>query len=460
MSLAIADYGSLQAPLLTEFKGIPFLGASPFIKKDPLNFLSALVNRSDKVLKMQHVGQTVFLVNSPIGIEYVLEKANKKFRKGNFYNKVKPVFGKGLPVLEKEDWKRHRQLMQPSFRKQELERIAYLSVELANDLIAKWTSSSNKTVNVDADMAKLTLDVVAFALFGADIRKYADKVVQAIDDVLSIAELRIWAAPDLYWNWLSPYYWRFKSARKTLDSVIYEFVERRKNGETFGSDLLGTLIMAMEIHGEKKITDIELRDEITTLLVTGHESTANTLTWMFYELAQHPDIQEKVINELFENLGNRNPLPEDFDNLPFTKAVIQEVLRLYPAAWSLARANLEDVEIEGVFIPAGSNVMISPYLMQRHRQFYKNPEAFRPERFLNGEMDSVPKYAYFPFAGGPRGCIGEGFAWQEIFSVASVICRKVRFELAPGQKVTPIARVAIKPEHGMRMVITEHHRSN
>jgi len=155
---------------------------------------------------------------------------------------------------------------------------------------------------------------------------------------------------------------------------------------------------------------------------------------------------------MWGRLGTRDPEPEDFEHMPYTKAVVSEILRLYPAAWSLARANYEADEIEGVHIPAGSNVMVSPYLMHRHRKYFKNPEAFRPERFLNGEVRDLPKYAYFPFAGGPRRCIGEGFAWQEIMSIACVLAREVNFQLAPGQRVQPLARIAIKPEFGMRMI--------
>lgn len=443
-------------PQLSEIEGIPFLGIGHKIKKDPLNFLSRLSNNSAALIKFEHMGCPVYLVNSPEGAEFVLQSGHKHFQKGQFYNKVKPMFGKGLPVLEGDEWKRHRQLMQPSFRVAELRRISDLSVELANKALDDWFCNADVVEkDIDNEMAKLTLYVVSQALFGAEVYKHADTLVNSVDTLLSVSELRIWSAPDLHSHWGSPYFWKFKSARHAMDGVINEFVERRKQGETFGGDLLGLLIAAMSNDEEKSITDSELRDEIITLIVTGHESTANTITWMLHEMAKNPLIQEKVCEEIQSVFGNETITPDKFNELVYTKAVISETMRLYPAAWSMARKNTEEITMNGTTIPANSNFMLSPYLMQRNRKYYTNPEAFRPERFLNGEMERQHPFIYFPFAAGPRRCIGEKFSWQEILSVVSVICPKVKFEMAPGQKVEPIARIAVKPSHGMNMVLSK-----
>jgi len=454
MNVAVARADDV-ASSITEVKGLPFLGIGHKIRRDPLNFLSRLTNQSAPLIKFEHMGRPVYLINSAEGAEFVLQTGHKYFHKGHFYDKVKPMFGKGLPVLEGEEWKRHRQLMQPSFRVAELRRIADLSIEMADSTLKKWFHDRDAIeVNVDNEMAKLTLYVVAQALFGIEVYKHADTLVAGVDSLLSISELRIWAAPDFHWHWGSPYYWKFKTARHAMEKVIHEFVDRRKGGETFGGDLLGLLIAAMGNSDEHSITVEELTDEIITLIVTGHESTANTLTWMFYEMAKNPVIQERVFEEMQVVFSDGVVTPDKYDELTYTKAVISETMRLYPAAWSMARKNLEEVTIHDVKIEKDSNFMLSPYLMHRNRKYYANPEAFRPERFLNGEMEQQHKFIYFPFAAGPRRCIGEKFAWQEILSVASVMCQKVRFELAPGQKVEPIARVAVKPAHGMNMVIT------
>jgi cytochrome P450 len=440
---------------VSEVKGIPFFGIGHKIKRDPLNFLSKLANQSAPLIKFEHMGLPVYLVNSPEGAEFVLQTGHKFFQKGQFYNKVKPMFGKGLPVLEGEDWRRHRQLMQPSFRVAELKRIADLSIALAQAVSEKWLGKKDSVeIDVDNEMAKLTVYVVAQALFGAEIDKHADTLVESVDTLLSISELRIWAAPDLHWHWGSPYYWKFKAARHAMDKVIHEFVERRKHGETFGGDLLGLLLGAMSNEENASITDEELRDEITTLIVTGHESTANTLTWMFYEMAKNPAIQARVYEEIKATFEDGIITPDQYDGMVYTKAVISETMRLYPAVWSMARKNLEEVTIHDVMISANSNFMLSPYIMQRHRKYYSNPEAFLPERFLNGEMERQHKFIYLPFAAGPRRCIGEKFAWQEMLSIVSVLCQKVRFELAPGQKVEPVARVSVKPAYGMNMVVS------
>lgn len=437
---------------LTKCKGLPYIGISHKIKRDPLNFLSKLVNNSKDVIELEHAGQKIFLINNPELVEHVLVKNHKNYTKGHFYNKLQPMFRKGLPLLEGEEWKKHRQLMNKSFRKDQIDNISRLSITLTHDLMEEWADNA-MPVDVDTAMSRLTLDIVSQALFGTSVKKYSGSIVNAIDYMLSFSENRVWAAPDLYNNYLSPPYWKFKSARNYIDKVIYEFVDRRKNGETFGTDLLGILISALGNDEEKSISDIELRDEITSMLILGHESTANSLTWLFYMLAQHQSVQQELHHEIMTTLGEREPTSEDFQNMPLLKAVISEILRLFPASWSIARKNIEEDTLLGISIPKGSNIWLSPYLMHRHRKYYKNPEAFRPERFLNGEMEHTPKYAYFPFAAGPRGCVGEGFAWQELMCITTMLCRKFTFELAPGQRVEPIARISIKPSNGMNMLV-------
>lgn len=455
MSALIAD-GLLESHAtlpLTKCKGLPYIGISHKIKKDPLNFLSSLVNNAKDVIELEHAGQTIFLVNNPELVEHVLVKNHKNYTKGHFYNKLQPMFRKGLPLLEGDEWKRHRQLMNKSFRKDQIDNISRLSIALTSELVAEWHNNT-MPVDVDTAMSRLTLDIVSQALFGTSVKKYSASIVKAIDYMLSFSESRVWAAPDLYYNYLSPPYWKFKAARNYIDKVIYEFVDRRKNGETFGTDLLGILIAALGGDEEKSISDIELRDEITSMLILGHESTATSLTWLFYMLAQHQSVQQKLHDEIITVIGTREPTSEDFQNMPFLKAVVSEILRLFPASWSIARKNIEEDDLLGVKIPRGSNIWLSPYLMHRHRKYYKNPEAFRPERFLNGEMEHAPKYAYFPFAAGPRGCVGEGFAWQELMCITTLLCRKFTFELAPGQRVVPVAKISIQPSDGMHMLVT------
>jgi len=438
---------------LTNCKGLPYIGISHKIKKDPLNFLSALVNSSSDIIEMEHLGQKVFLVNSPELVEHILVKNHKNFIKGHFYNKLKPMFRAGLPVLDGKDWKKHRQLMAKSFRKDQINNISNLSIILTDKLVKEWLPQSGP-LNVDTAMAKLALDIVAQSLFGSNIEKYSDGIIKAIDYMLLFSEDRIWDPLDRNWNYLSPNYWKFKSARNYIDKVIFEFVDRRKSGETFGADLLGILIAALGDDPDTSITYQELRDEVTSMLILGHESTAKTLTWLFYLLAQHQGVQNELYEEIVAIIGDSEPNETHFENMPFLKAVISETLRLYPASWSIARKNVHQETLLGVNIPAGSNLWLSPYLMHRNRKYYKTPEAFRPERFLNAEMHNTHKYAYFPFAAGPRGCIGEGMAWQEIMCITAILCRKFVFELAPGQRVEPVARISVKPSNGMHMILS------
>lgn len=455
--IALLDHTMLElhASLpLTRCKGLPYIGIGHKIKKDPLNFLSALVNVSSDIIEMEHAGQKVYLINNPDIVEHVLVKNHKNFTKGHFYNKLKPLFRDGLPVLEGERWKKHRQLMAGSFRKDQIRNISDLSIKLSNRLIEQW-QNENDPIDIDSAMARLALDIIAQSLFGSNIEKYSDSIVKAIDYMLLFSENRVWAALDLNWNYLSPQYWKFIAARNYIDKVIFEFVDRRKNGETFSSDLLGILIAALGDNPDSSITETELRDEITSMLILGHESTANTLTWLFFQLSQHPAIQEELYQEIAAVIGEAEPNEAHFEQMPLLKAIISEILRMYPASWSIARKNISEENFLGLVIPKGSNIWLSPYLMHRHRKYYKNPEAFRPDRFLNGEMANNHKYAYFPFAAGPRGCVGEGLAWQEIMCITVNLAKNFVFELAPGQRIEPIARISVKPSKGVNMILSK-----
>lgn len=447
----IADHG-----MLVDVKGMPYIGIGHHIRKDPLNYLSKLTNQPTPLIRFEHVGQSIYVANSPEVVEYVLQSGHKNFTKGAFYKKLQPMFGKGLPVLEGESWKRHRQLMQPAFRTNALKEIVSRSITGASEYIQQChASSSSQPIDIEQGITHLTLSIVSRSLFGSDIDQYAQKLAESVDTLLAISEARIWAAPDVYWHWGAPHYWKFRQARRAMEEIIYEFVSKRKQKDTFGYDLLGLLLTAMSAEEDCSISYEELVDEIITLMITGHESTANTMIWLLCELARQPHIQEKLYCELQNVFVNGQVCAEAFDGLSYTKAVISEAMRMYPGAWAISRKNICDVTIHGVTIPAGSNFMVSPYLMQRNRHYYKNPEVFRPERFLNGEMEAQHPFIFFPFAAGPRRCIGEKFAWQEMLSIISVLCSSAHFELAPGQKIEPLARVAVKPAHGMHMMISK-----
>jgi cytochrome P450 len=295
-------------------------------------------------------------------------------------------------------------------------------------------------------MANLTLTIITQSLFGEDIAEYSQTMADSVDTMLAVSEKRVWAFPDLHNTFVSPSYWRFRKAKRTLDKMIYTMIERRKTGDNLKPDLLTTMIVASSKH---ELTYAELSDEITTLIVTGHESTANVLSWFFYEITRHPDILNRIRSEIDCVLGDRKCKMRDLSSLPITKAALQETLRLYPATWTISRTNINQDEVGGVTIPPNSNMMISPYLIHRNKKYWDNADIFNPDRFLSNKADFIPKGAYIPFAMGRRGCIGEKFAWQEMLTIATEIIRKFNFEIIAGQRIEPVAKISTSSINGI-----------
>jgi cytochrome P450 len=243
---------------------------------------------------------------------------------------------------------------------------------------------------------------------------------------------------------------RFHAAKARLDRVIYDIIaERRASGKDTG-DLLSMLLLAQDEEGEGSLSDEQVRDEVLTLFLAGHETTANALTWGWYLLSQNPDAAERMHREIEQVLGGRTPSLEDLPKLPYTSGVFSETLRLYPPAWAIGRRALEDIELGGFLIPARCVILMSPYVTHRDPRWFSEPDAFRPERWLS-EDASRPKFAYFPFGGGARVCIGERFAGMEGVLLLAAIAQKWSFALQPGHKVQPQAQITLRPKFGMKM---------
>jgi cytochrome P450 len=392
------------------------------------------------------------VVNHPTYIESVLVDQQRAFIKGRSLRLARPVLGDGLLTSEGDVWRRHRRLAQPAFLRARVAAYAPAMLAVTERHLRRWAVGDR--LDLAREMTRLTLAIATETLFGVDIGEAADQVHADLTRLMRGLNAQVQrVVPWPAW-WPSPARRAERAALARLDAVIYRIMaDRRRRGVT-GDDLLGRLMAALDDEAEA-LTPTELRDEIMTLLVAGHETTANALAWTFYLLARHPESAERLRAELVTTLGDRPVTPADAERLPYTRAVIQEALRLYPPAWIMVREAIRPVTFGAHTWPAGTQVIVSQWVTHRDRRFFgDDADRFRPERWL-GDGPPVPRYAYFPFGGGPRLCIGRPFALLEALLIVATIHRRVRFRLLDAPPVTVEALVTLRPRHGIPVTITD-----
>lgn len=451
--------GDLPSPSPPGPRGIPVFGVAPQVRRDPLGFFSDIAERYDGVSSLPVGLEKVMLLNDPDAIEHVFQTNWRNYRKSDFYDKVRPLFGNGIATSEGDFWRRQRQLTNPAFHRKSLTRMGEIMRESTQAMLDTWTGRRDEgAFNLSDDLTALTLRIVVESLFGSDITEKDNgertaTIARSVDTMLEVCERRVWAVPDLHDRWFSPLYWRHRKARADLDRIVYDIIaERRRTGEEH-FDLLGMLLDARDGETGEGMSDGQLRDETTTLLVTGHESTANASVWIFYVLSRHPEIEQRVIEELETVCGGRVPDDSELRELSYLRMVIEEVLRLYPPAWTTSRTALDDDEIRGYPVRAGTTMMISPYVIHRNPRYWPNPERFDPQRHAPEMKERRPKFAYIPFGGGPRNCIGANFAMMELQLVVAMALQRFRLRVAEGEKVEREAMVSIRPKGGIDFTI-------
>src|ERR1044071_364390 len=387
--------------------GLAFLSFT----RDPLGFLRGVAREHGDVVYFSGMSDDFYLLNNPDYVKDVLVPPHARFMKGRGLQRAKRLLGEGLLTSEPPLHRRQRRLAQPAFHKQRINAYASLMVDYAVRLEReRWREG--RTLDVAQEMMHLALTIVGKTLFGSETEAEAEEVRDAL--TASMASFARFMMPfaELLGRLPLPANRRFEQSRARLDRIIYRIIEeRRASGEDRG-DLLSMLLKAQDEEGDGGgMTDEQLRDEAMTIFLAGHETTANALAWTWYLLSQNPEAEAKLHAELEDVLAGRPPAAEDFPRLRYTEMVFAESMRLYPPAWILGRRALEEFEVGGYLVPRGALVILSPYVMHRDPRFWPDPERFDPERFTPEAKASRPQFAYFPFGGGPRRCIGEGFAW-------------------------------------------------
>ncbi len=423
-------------------------------RRDALNYLQTLARDYGDIVYFQLGPQDVYFLNHPDYIKDVLVTRHDNFIKGRALQRSKRLLGEGLLTSEGEFHRRQRRLAQPAFHRQRIASYGAVMTDYAARAQGRWRDG--ETLDIAHEMSRLTLGIVGKTLFDADVESEADEIGDALTQVMNLFDLLLVPFSELLEKLPLPQTRRFQKARDRLDRTIYRMIdERRKSGRDHG-DLLSMLMLADDEEGKSgRMSDEQVRDEAMTIFLAGHETTANALTWTWYLLSQHTDVETKLHAELDNVLESRLPTVDDVASLRYTEMVLAEAMRLYPPAWALGRLAINDFEIGGYTIPAKSLILMSQYVMHRDSRFFPDPERFDPERWISGTKESRPQYAYFPFGGGPRRCIGEGFAWMEGILLISTLAQRWRMRLVPGHPVEPNPVITLRAKHGLRMTLEQ-----
>jgi cytochrome P450 len=430
-------------------KGHLLVGVLPEFRNDPAGFLEEMARQYGDVVYIPLGRQHIYCISHPDAIRGVLVTDQNKFKKSRMLERARVLLGDGLLTSEGDHHRRQRRLVQPAFHRDRLAGYGAVMVERAALVRDQW--NPGQSFDVLQEMMRLTLAIVAKTLFSTEVDSEADEIGLALTEVFSLFEIILLPFSEILEKLPLPAVRRFKRARQRLDETIYRLIaERRANPRDTG-DLLSMLLLASDEEGSGGMSDEQVRDEALTLFLAGHETTADALTWTWYLLSQNPQAEAAFHAELDRVLGGRLPSFEDLPQLRYTESVFAEALRLYPPAWGIGRRALEDYPVGGFLIPARSVVLMSPYVVHRDPRWFPDPLAFRPERWL-AEDSSRPKFAYFPFGGGARVCIGERFAWMEGTLLLAAIGQRWRLRLEPGHRVETHARITLRPKHGMRMI--------
>lgn len=443
----------------------PFIGSSVAnllaTRRDRLAFFQELARSQGDIVRFRLGPREVWLLSHPDDIRDVLVTRQRQFIKSPTLQVAKHLLGEGLLTSEGETHLKQRRLMQPAFHRQRVAAYADTMVRYAALTRERWAGLPPvEPLDMAQEMMRLTLVIAGKTLFDADVEDDTNEVREVLRELMSLFQKIAMPWSALTMKLPLPSTIRFRKARRRLDEIIYRIIrERRQSGQDH-HDLLSMLLTARDEEGETGgMSDEQVRDEVLTLFLAGHETTAIALTWTWYLLSQHPTAEAKLHAEIDTALEGRLPTFEDVPKLRYTEMCFAEAMRLYPPAWIIGRQTLADYEVRGCVIPKGATVLMSPYIVQHDPRFYPAPEKYDPERFAPETKEARPKFAYFPFGGGTRVCIGEPFAWLEGVLALATLAQRWKPRLVPGHPVEIMPFATLRPKHGMMMTL-EHRRDH
>lgn len=408
--------------------------------RNPLGFFTAITREYGDIVCYRPAPDTAYLLNHPDYVRHVLLDNNRNYDKTTYSNQVfKKLVGNSLISAEGDTWRQQRRLMQPAFHHTRLEKLDGLIVETAQDMLSRWDAaySQGQTLDISREMSALTLTVTARALFGVNLGERVNQIGDVVNRAAKFFE--------------KPSHPIVQQAVQEFQAVVDEIIlERKQNFQDYG-DLLSSLMLARDESGQRMMKDEELRMQLFALLLAGYETTANALTWTWYLLSQHPQIFDRLRQEIRSTLGGRPPVFPDLERMPYLRQVLDESLRLYPPAWILGRRAIGEDWIGGYYVAPGTVLAISIYTLHRHPDFWKDPDTFDPEHFAPANLPGRHKFAYIPFGGGPRQCIGNNLGLLEASLVIACVAQEYELRLQPGIEVQPQALFVLRPRREVPM---------
>jgi cytochrome P450 len=443
---------------------LPYRLVRKFLR-DPLKLLIDISHTYGDIAHFKFGSQNVYLLNNPDYIEDVLVTNYKKFIKSRGLQVSKRLLGNGLVTSEGEYHDLQRHLIQPTFYPKRIKSYSDMMIKQANDMCNGWQDGA--ILDIHKEMTKVTLAIICKTVLGYDIDPEHDEVGEALLTCMKYFNRLLMPFGELIEKIpLLPINKGFQKAKKDLDSIVYGMIKEHRKKLDKGyekeshDDLLLTLLQAQdEEAGIGRMNDEQIRDEVMTIFLAGHETTANALTWTYYLLSENPLIETRLQEELYSIFGNsRTPIRvDDVPKLQFTEKILTESMRLCPPAWALGRQAVDDYKVGGYSIPKGSIILMSQYVMHRDPRYFSEPNRFYPDRWTEEFKKQLPRFSYFPFGGGIRGCIGEPFAWLEGILLLATICRQWSLKHIPSHKVELKPLITLRPKYGMHMKITKIH---
>jgi cytochrome P450 len=431
-----------------------FMGNLMAMRRDPLKLLLTLQREYGDVGRLRFGPYTIHSVTHPDYIKRVLQDNNANYVRGRMYEQFKCFMGEGLLTNDGGRWLRHRRMAQPLFNHRSVEGMASTMVDHLQRMLDRWEGRARSTTTFDVipEMMSLSLGILSGVMFSADLSEEAERLGPAIRFSLT-AMIFSGSMSQILPSWLpTPYNFRVRNGRRALHEVMDRLIAEHQ-GEDRPRDLVSMLVSAVDESTGRPLTNQEIRDELMTIFLAGHETTGVGLSWMLYALSKHPDVVRRLEAEVDEVLDGRAPTLEDLPRLPYSRMVVEEALRMYPPIWLFPRDAVGHDEIGGYHIPAGSSIFLTPYVTHRHPEFWENPDAFDPERFTPEKSAARPRFAYFPFGGGQRQCIGNHMAMLQLQLAAIMIAQRFRVHAVAGHPIECGFLVSLRPLHGILLTL-------
>lgn len=433
------------------------IAAGRDLMRDPLGRLAADRRAYGDVIRIRIGPLTYYGLAHPDHLQHVLQENNRNYVKGPIIARTRILIGDGLFTSEGDFWRRQRRLAQPAFHRQRIGGFAETMTRTTQEMLDAWSgvAASGDAFDLADEMSRLTLRIVGRTLFSLDLQESAATVGNALVDALDVVTQRAFTLLPLPLRVPTAANRRFLRARRDLDEVVLRIIaERRRTGHD-GGDLLSMLLDARDPDTGEGMTDRQLRDEVMTFVLAGHETTAVALSWTWYLLGRHPEIEQRLRDEIASAVGQRTPNPGDLPALRYVRMVVDEAMRLYPPVWAIGRQPLGDDQVGPFRIKAGAPVNLAVWVTHRHPDFWPDPERFDPERFAPERTASRHRFAYLPFSGGPRLCIGNEFALMELVLVVTMMAQRYRISpVDPDRVIEPLVRVTLRPNGGVPVRIS------